>query len=240
LVRGFSPIQHALGRAPDEQGRCIQTLTGQAVEQLLPNAGPEFEENINRMKVAEQAHAEWIAQQRIVRALNSRGNPKFDYHPGDLVYYWRKQVSGQQGGVRQKQGVFLGPARILVTETKRDPDGQLFPGSSIWVIRGRRLVKCCPEQLRHATQKEHLLEHLSEEDHKRAPWTFQRLTEGLGGNEYDDITHEAPEAAEQQQASEMEVDSQAPSSNSKDAHSWKKTRSSDTQPRCILIIQTSP
>jgi hypothetical protein len=215
-------------------------LTGQAVEQLLPNAGPEFEENINRMKVAEQAHAEWIAQQRIVRALNSRGNPKFDYHPGDLVYYWRKQVSGQQGGVRQKQGVFLGPARILVTETKRDPDGQLFPGSSIWVIRGRRLVKCCPEQLRHATQKEHLLEHLSEEDHKRAPWTFQRLTEGLGGNEYDDITHEAPEAAEQQQASEMEVDSQAPSSNSKDAHSWKKTRSSDTQPRCILIIQTSP
>ena len=127
LVRGFSPIQHALGRAPDEQGRCIQTLTGQAVDQLLPNAGPEFEENIHRMKVAEQAHAEWIAQQRIVRALNSRGNPKFDYHPGDLVYYWRKQVSGQQGGVRQKQGVFLGPARILVTETKRDPDGQLFP-----------------------------------------------------------------------------------------------------------------
>ena len=205
LVRGFSPIQHALGRAPDEQGRCLQTLTGQAVEQLLPNAGPEFEENIQRMKVAEQAHAEWSAQQRIVRALNSRGNKRFDYHPGDLVYYWRKQVSGKTtGNLRQKQGCFLGPARILVTETKREPDGQLMPGSSIWVIRGRRLLKCCPEQLRHATQREHLLEYLTEEDNKRAPWTFQRLTAGLGGNEYEDVSQDIPPEAVDEQDQSME------------------------------------
>lgn len=124
VIRGFSPIQHALGRAPDEQGRCIQTLTGQAIDELIPNAGPGFEENIQRMKRAEQAHAEWVAQQRITRALNSRGNRKTDYYPGDLVYFWRKQLSGQHGGnLRQKNGCFLGPARVLVTETKRQPDG---------------------------------------------------------------------------------------------------------------------
>eukprot|EP00435_Cladocopium_sp_Y103_P032832 s1367_g8.t1 len=43
-----------------KEQRCIQTLTGQAVEELLPNAGPEFEENIQRMKVAEETHAEWV------------------------------------------------------------------------------------------------------------------------------------------------------------------------------------
>ena len=205
MVRGFSPIQHALGRAPDDQGRFVQTLTGQAVEQLLPNAGPEFEQNIERMRIAEQAHSSWNAQQRIVRALNSRGNRKFDYRPGDLVFYWRKQLSGQRSSaLQQKQGCFLGPARVLVTETKRDEHGCLHPGSSIWVIRGRRLIKCCPEQLRPATMREQLLEHLSVEDQNQAPWTFTRLTEGLGGNEYEDISNELPSNGEVPEDAEME------------------------------------
>ena len=191
VIRGFTPIQHALGRSPDSMGRCIQTLTGQSIEELIPNQGPEFEENIERMKTAETAHVEWVAQQRMVRALNSRGNRLHDYHPGDLVYYWRKQLSGQRGqSQQQKQGCYLGPGRVLVTETKRDPHGNLSPGSSVWIIRGRRLVKCSVEQLRHATQREQLLEHLSHEDEKKAPWTFQRLTEGLGGNEYEDISQD--------------------------------------------------
>ena len=201
LVRGFSPIQHALGRAPDEMGRCIQTLTGQSVEQLVPRAGPEFETSIELMRIAEQAHSEWTAQQRINKALNSRGNRQYQYHPGDLVYYWRKQVSGQKStSAQQKQGCFLGPARILATETKREADGSLRPGSSVWVIRGRRLVKCCPEQLRPATQREELLEHITQDEQQQAPWTFSRLTQGLGGNEFEDITHELPDQQEWEEA----------------------------------------
>jgi hypothetical protein len=193
VIRGFSPIQHALGRAPDEMGRCLQTLTGQAVEQLLPPPNQEFEDNIERMKRAEQAHSEWIARQRITKAMNSRGNRKLDYRPGDLVYYWRKQVSGQSSNItRHKQGRFLGPARVLITETKRDEQGDLRPGSAIWLVRGRRLVKCCVEQLRPATQREELLEHLTQDEHQKAPWTFQRLTEGLGGNEFDDVSQHGP------------------------------------------------
>ena len=191
VIRGFTPIQHALGRSPDSMGRCLQTLTGQAIDELIPNQGPEFEENIERMRTAEKAHVEWVAQQRMVRALNSRGNKLHDYHPGDLVYNWRKQLSGQRGhNQQQKQGCYLGPGRILVTETKRDPQGNLSPGSAVWIIRGRRLIKCCVEQLRHATQREQLLEHLSHDEEKKAPWTFQRLTEGLGGNEFEDLSQE--------------------------------------------------
>lgn len=54
------------------------------------------------------------------------------------------------------------------------------------------LIKCCPEQLRHATNREQILEHLSTDTDKQAPWTFQHLTEGLGGNEYQDISDEVP------------------------------------------------
>ena len=193
LVRGFSPSQHAFGRAPDETGRFVQSLTGQPTEQFLPHPGTDFETTVERMKQAEQAHSEWNAAERIRRALQSRGNRPQNYQPGDLVFYWRKQVSGKyHTSQQQKTGCFLGPARILATETHRDPDGNLRPSSSIWVIRGRRLIKCCPEQLRPATQREELLEHLHEDTENKAPWTFTRLTEGLGGNEFEDVTSQVP------------------------------------------------
>ena len=201
MTRGFSPIQHALGRAPDETGRCLQTLTGQAMDQLLPPSGDDFQRTIEVRRQAEQAHAEWTAKQQISKALNSRGNRQYVYYPGDLVYYWRKQISGAaSSSQRQKQGCFLGPGRILATETHRDPDGSLRAGSSIWVIRGRRLLKCCPEQLRPATQREELLETICQDEDQKAPWTFQRLTQGLGGNEFEDLTKECPSQTEWQEA----------------------------------------
>ena len=90
----------------------------------------------------------------------------------------------------------MGPARILATETKREADGSLRPRSSIWVIRGRRLIKCCPEQLRPATQREELLEHITQDEQQQAPWTFSRLTQNLEGNEFEDITMEVPDQQE--------------------------------------------
>eukprot|EP00435_Cladocopium_sp_Y103_P054802 s94_g18.t1 len=112
---------------------------------------------------------------------------------------------------QQKTGCFLGPARILATETHRDPDGNLRPSSSIWVIRGRRVIKCCPEQLRPATQREELLEHLSDDTERQAPWTFTRLTEGLGGNEFEDITMHVPTLEEWHQGQD-ETQASAPAS----------------------------
>jgi len=93
LVRGFSPSQHAFGRAPDETGRFVQSLTGQPTEQFLPHPGTDFETTVGRMKQAEQAHSEWNAAERIRRAMQSHGNRPQNYQPGDLVLYWRKQVS---------------------------------------------------------------------------------------------------------------------------------------------------
>ena len=50
----------------------MHSLTGQQVDNLLNNPSEEFEKDIQRQKVAKQALAEWQAQERIKRALNSR------------------------------------------------------------------------------------------------------------------------------------------------------------------------
>ena len=124
-IRGFSPVQHALGRNPDETGRIIDATQSVPPEMLIENATGEFERNIHRMALAEKAHADWHARQRLVRAGNSRSRPCYDYEAGELVYFWRTQEAGKKG---LKQGRFLGPARVLATERRREADGRLRPG----------------------------------------------------------------------------------------------------------------
>ena len=95
-----------------------------------------------------------------------------------MVYIWRKQLTGvdaQQNKIGQ--GRFVGPARILATEQKRDS-----PGSSVWLVRGRRLLKCCPEQLRHASVREKILTELHDQ-HQVPQWDFPKVAQELGGNE---------------------------------------------------------
>ena len=144
MVRGFSPVQHALGRSPDEAGRVLETLQEIPPELLMESAAGEFAR-------AEKAHAEWQAKQRLSRAANSRHKPRLDFEPGELVFFWRTQESGQsRTSPGSKRGRLLGPARILAVETAREADGTLKPGSAVWLVRGRSLMKCCPEQLRRA------------------------------------------------------------------------------------------
>ncbi|CAL1171479.1 unnamed protein product [Cladocopium goreaui] len=86
-------------------------------------------------------------------------------------------------------------SRILATEKHRDGYGNLKESSSIWLVRGRRLIKCCPEQLRPASEREELLEFLGNPEENKAPWNFTRVASALGGNEMDDITGEIPDLA---------------------------------------------
>lgn len=60
------------------------------------------------------------------------------------------------------------------------------------------MLKCCPEQLRLATERETILLELHE-DKQLPKWDFPRIADELGGNEYDDIT-EIPDEAEWRRA----------------------------------------
>eukprot|EP00439_Symbiodinium_sp_Y106_P077160 s542_g16.t1 len=117
LVRGYSPAQHILGQAPDETGRFIPRGNQVHPDLLIENPTGEFERSARRRAEAEKALTDWTTQQRLMRAKHSRHRPYYDYSPGELVYYWRKH------------GRFLGPARVLATETRRSEDGTAKPPS---------------------------------------------------------------------------------------------------------------
>ncbi|CAE7233664.1 RE1 [Symbiodinium sp. CCMP2592] len=197
-VRGFTPIQHAFGRNPDVTGRLIARPDQLPDELLVENAVDDFARAAQSRAEAEKALCDWQAKQRISRAMNSRSRPQATYHPGDLVFFWRTQESGKsRRAPGTSHGRFLGPARILATEGRREPDGSHRPGSAIWLVRGRSLLKCCPEQLRPASPREELLEALAAgRQGEQTPWTFQRIAEEIGGTRYEDITGERPSPSE--------------------------------------------
>ena len=235
LIRGFSPIQHALGRAPDPSGRLFPQGALDSPDLLVENPSGEMHRNLERMKSAETRFLKWSAQQRMSRAQNSRSRPLSDYHPGDLVYIWRKQVSGQKG---TKNGKFIGPARILAVEQRQSADGSNKSSSSVWCVRGRRLVKCCPEQLRPASEREIVLEEL--EAGQYDDWDFHRVAKELGGNEFEDVSHDIPEELEWRRAQNPDMEWQpvrrcrgkrsAPQTIEVDVDPWQAEVDQNTHP----------
>ena len=205
IIRGFSPAQHILGQAPDETGRFLPSGSDVHPNLLVENPSGEFERAATRRAEAEKALAEWTAKQRIMRAQHSKHRPCFDFEPGELVYYWRCQETNksrrQPGG---KHGRFLGPARILATESRQSEDGALRPGGAVWLVKGRSLLKCSPEQLRRATEREQLLEALATPTEGQTPWTFKAVANEIGGNKYEDISQEVPPAEEWNRAQQVE------------------------------------
>ena len=204
-VRGFSPIQHVFGQSPDSTGRFLQGVERLPEEFMVESATRDLEQAAKRRAEAEKAHSEWVATQRISRALNSKPKPPFNFRPGDLVYFWRSQEAGQsRRSPGSKQGRFLGPARVLATETRQDSQGQARAGSCVWCVRGRNLIKCSPEQLRYASEREELLESLAKEHgHESTPWTYTRVAAEIGGSQYQDISEEVPSDTEWSRAQDI-------------------------------------
>ncbi|CAE7261879.1 RE1 [Symbiodinium sp. CCMP2592] len=203
VIRGFSPMQLAFGCGRDATGRMTQEVQQLPEELHAANASGEFQNLLQRQAIAEKAMVDWRTTERLDRAQHSRPQPTRHYTPGDLVFYWRTQESGQsKKKPGSKQGRFLGPARILATETKRDSQGDLRPGSSVWCVRGRTLIKCAPEQLRPASHREELVESMVESD--GVPWTFTRVSQAIGGNQFEDVSAEVPSVEEWQRAQDIQ------------------------------------
>ena len=85
VVRGYSPAQHALGRAPDAAGRFFESEHLEVPPVLCENGNGEYRRNIERMRHAEQAFSEWVANDRINRAKNTRPYKVKSFSPGELV-----------------------------------------------------------------------------------------------------------------------------------------------------------
>ena len=201
VVRGYSPAQHALGRAPDINGRFHDDGPRVLPADMCENPEGEFKRNVARMKSAEKAFVDWTYSQRLIRAQNSRGRKEVIYHPGDLVYYWRFQKKGEASN---RTGGFYGPARVLATETRQTETSEPRPSNVVWIIKGDRLMKTAPEQLRLASQREAMLEDLAHQG-EALPWTFSRLSSALGKQWFEDLSQETPTPEQWHEAADQET-----------------------------------
>ena len=187
---GYSPVQHAMGRSPDEWGRLFESeIDGFPIHpQQMHDGG--FKESIKAMSTAEQSFSKYQAQARLARAEAAGKRPLKSFVPGDLVFFWRKQVPG--GGEKgfSWTGQFVGPARVLAVETRQDESGQLRPGSCVWLHRGGRLLKAAPEQLRAASTREQAFEELK--GPVEIPWTITSLATHPNRRTYTDISQDIP------------------------------------------------
>ena len=126
LHRGYSPMQHIMGKAPDETGRFFSDVRPGSPDIVSGEPHHELQKTLELQATAEKALIDWTTRQRLSRASNSSHRRKLDYEPGDLVYIWRKQLTGSDAGQNKLgSGRFVGPARILAVEKKRDQQGDL-------------------------------------------------------------------------------------------------------------------
>lgn len=204
IVRGYSPAQHALGRAPGLDGRFDEAAPGRLKEVLCEHPDGEFQRNVDRMRSAERAMTEYVYDERVKRAKNTRANKVQQFSPGDLVFVWRLQVPANTSGLAgaSRKGGFTGPCRVLATETRLTPEGQYRPGSVVWLVRGSRLIKASPHQLRKASLTEEYVETLVAPP--ELPWTFTKLSEDLSSRQCEDATGDLPDDMEIQQGIDEE------------------------------------
>ncbi|CAK8994705.1 CCHC-type domain-containing protein [Durusdinium trenchii] len=198
VVRGYSPAQHALGRSPDAHGRFGSEVGPIDHETLCENPEGEFQRNQERMRTAEQAFTDFVYDDRITRAKNTRSYAPQRFLPGDLVFVWRIQGLTKGPAASSRSGGYTGPCRVLAVETRMTEEGNYHPGSVVWLVRAGRLIKANVTQLRHASAREETLEAITNPN-PVLPWTFTQLTTDLGINSFDDVSGEVPEPMEIEQ-----------------------------------------
>ena len=189
---GFSPMQHVFGRSPLEDTRLHQSPQTELPVLTEHGVSAEFGVDMLAMKRAEQLFIEEQYKHRMSRAEASGSRKVPLFRPGDLVFYWRKQLGGSNrpsGSQTFRSGAFLGPARVLATETRLNEDGTTRAGSCIWIVRGSRLFKVAPQQLRFASSREAAWCELEED--QPLPWTISGCLDAASRKTYVDLTPDA-------------------------------------------------
>ena len=119
-VRGYSPYQWMLGRAPDFEDRMFTPNVHNLPGSLLHQPEHAFHRSENLRKISEKAFVDWQYREKLSRARNAKVRDYSMYMPGDLVFFWRLQGKARHGGSGGiKKGAYAGPARILAMETKQ-------------------------------------------------------------------------------------------------------------------------
>ena len=188
---GYSPLQHAFGRSPNEVGHLGESKLRDIPILTESGVSAEFGEDVKAMHTAEKAFLEEQAKERLRRAELAGARPMKNVAPGDLVYAWRRMTPRGDGNRHFKGGGFAGPYRVLATETRTDAEGQLRAGHVVWLYRGGQIIKAAPQQLRPATAREESWHELQSQG--TVPWTIADTLRKQPPHQYEDIVEDSKE-----------------------------------------------
>eukprot|EP00435_Cladocopium_sp_Y103_P025552 s3203_g6.t1 len=155
---GFSPVQWFLGREPTHAGSLadVDQQRNPAVQsQVLDDE--TFAANLRLRDLAAKAFIDEHAKDVWRRAVAGRSRPmRGPFIQGQQVYMLRRRARGL---LSTRHGVWLGPGRIIGTESASDGPVPRI----IWVSFNGMIYRCAPESLRPMAEDEAHFRKLSKD-----------------------------------------------------------------------------
>ena len=178
---GYSPVQWAHGA--DNEGHGFTTTMPSEIETFWMSA-------MNRY-LQEQA------KDAISRAQHTIRKENVDLEPGTRAMHFRRgKVTRGAIGAPSKSGLWLGPARVIMTEAIQQWSGSVHstPGQIgvVWLSHGNKLIRCHTTQLRRCSEREVSIASLKGLVQISVPTSVTELTNALSPEQYEDLSTDLP------------------------------------------------
>ena len=131
------------------------------------------------------------------RAQHTTRKENVDLEPGTWVMYFRRgKVTRGAIGAPSKSGLWLGPARVIMTEAIQRWSGSVHSTTGqigvVYVSHGNKLIRCHPTQLRRCSEREVSIASLKGLVQVSLPTSVTELTNALSSGQYEDLSTSLP------------------------------------------------
>ena len=112
------------------------------------------------------------------------------------MYFRRSKVTRGAIGAPSKLGLWLGPARVIMTEAVQQWSGSVHSTTGqigvVWVSHGNKLIRCHPIQLRRCCERKISIASLKGLVQISIPTSVTGLTNALSPGQYEDLSTSLP------------------------------------------------
>ena len=142
-------------------------------------------------------HLQEQAKDAISRAQHTTRKENVNLESGTWVMYFRRgKVTREAIGAPSKSGLWLGPARVIMTEAVQQWSGSVHSTTRqigvVWLSHGNKLIRCHPTQLRRCSEREISIASLKSLVQISIPTSVTELTNALSPGQYEDLSTSLP------------------------------------------------